>query len=73
MAVKPVFGGARTRDGGHLAAQDKPDRGTKWQSKKSMPMLRDLSASGYKSVVSQQNVHQNGILSDFNVTGGFSR
>ena len=39
-----------------------------------MPILSDLNASGYKSVVSSKNVVQtNGVLSDFNATGGLSR
>ena len=42
-----------------------------------MPLLRDLYVNGgYKSVVSSKNKPAGsggGVLSDFNVTGGFSR
>ena len=36
-------------------------------------MLRDLYSSGYKSVVTSKNKPAGGVLSEFNITGGFSR
>ena len=74
VSVKPVVGGTRSRGGIPLATDDSGRGSRQKKPRQQMPLLRDITASGYKSVVSSKKVGPpSAVLSDFNMTGGFSR